>query len=138
MKTFLKTTLLAASLAVAGLAASVPSASAGDVDFSITIGGGQDFYRNQDWRDDYRGRDDWRGDRRGDRHGGWGHERRHDRRGDICAPGLALEKARHMGIRHARIVDVDRRTVKVRGFRHGYSSGAIFANDRYCPVIAVR
>jgi hypothetical protein len=134
MKTFLKTTLLAASLAVAGLAASVPNASAGNVDFSITIGGGQDFYRDQDWRDDYRGRDDWRGGRRGD----WGHERRHERRGDICVPGLALEKARYMGIRHARIVDVDRRTVQVRGFKYGRPSGAVFANDRHCPLIAAR
>ena len=43
-----------------------------------------------------------------------------------------------MGINKARVVDVDRRTVKVRGYKFGRPSGAIFANDRGCPVIARR
>ena len=50
----------------------------------------------------------------------------------------ALKKARSMGIRNARIVDADRRTVKVRGVRNGFRSGAVFANDRGCPLIARR
>jgi hypothetical protein len=120
MKTFLKTTLLAASLAVAGLAVATPSASAANVDFSIVVGGGQD-YRGHNNRHD-------------DRRGGWNR----DRRGSVCAPRQALDKARHMGIRNARVVDVDRRTVKVRGFKYGRPSGAIFANDRHCPLIAAR
>ncbi len=120
MKTFLKTTLLAASLAVAGLAVATPSASAANVDFSIVVGGGQDFRGHHNRHDDHRG--------------GWGR----DRRGGVCAPGQALAKARFMGIRQARVVDVDRRTVKVRGFKHGRPSGAIFANNHRCSLVAAR
>ncbi|MAY63206.1 MAG: hypothetical protein CML29_13435 [Rhizobiales bacterium] len=121
MKNFLKTTILAASLAVAGLAAATPSASAANAGFSIVVnGGGNDFRSGHHNRHDNRG--------------GWN---KHNR-GGICAPGQALNKARSMGIHKARVVDVDRRTVKVRGYKFGRPSGAIFANDRGCPVIARR
>ncbi|TDH34313.1 hypothetical protein E2A64_16725 [Pseudohoeflea suaedae] len=107
MKTFFKSAVLAVSLAAAGLAATAPAASAASASFSVVIAGNNGVYV--------------------------GHANRY---GYVCAPGLALKKARHLGIRNARIVDADRRTVKVRGFRNGFRSGAVFANDRGCPVIA--
>tara|TARA_Y100000815_G_C13275143_1_gene474624 strand:- start:490 stop:915 length:426 start_codon:yes stop_codon:yes gene_type:complete len=141
MKTFIKSTLLAASLAVAGVAATAPSASAASTGFSIVIGGGQPVqvthkYKHQNghgWdKGNNRDRRGWNKDH--DNRGGWNKKQY----GNICAPGQALKKARSMGIRNARIVDADRRTVKVRGVRNGFRSGAVFANDRGCPLIARR
>jgi hypothetical protein len=43
-----------------------------------------------------------------------------------------------MGIRHARVVDVNFRTVRVDGRKRGQLVRAVFANDRGCPVVRVR
>lgn len=76
---------------------------------------GDDGYRHRrdERRDDER-RDDWR-------------------RG--CSPDRALDKAERMGLRRARIVDVNRRTVKVMGRQDGDRVVIVFANERGCPVI---
>ena len=123
MKNILKSTILAASLAVAGLAVATPNASAANAEFSVVVSGGGKHFRSDNHHNrlhDYR--------RGWNKHNGSG----------VCAPGQALKKARFMGINKARVVDVDRRTVKVRGYKFGRPSGAIFANDRGCPVIARR
>jgi hypothetical protein len=52
-----------------------------------------------------------------------------------CAPWLAEEKARGMGLRRARVVDVSRRTVTVVGRDRYGRDRVVFANARGCPVI---
>ncbi|QKD02452.1 hypothetical protein [Mesorhizobium loti] len=76
---------------------------------------GEDGYRHR--------RDERRDD---DRRDGW-------RRG--CSPDRALDKAERMGLHRARIVDVNRRTVKVMGRQDGDRVVIVFANERGCPVI---
>ncbi len=54
-----------------------------------------------------------------------------------CTEGRALNKAERMGIRRARIVDVDRRTIEVRGrARDGERVYVTFSRQRGCPVLA--
>ena len=118
-----RTAFIAITLAAAGFATTAvtaTSASAASSGFSITIGGGG--YGHDGHRGHRRGHDRWdRGHRRG-----------------FCAPHQAVNKARHMGIRHARIVDANHRVVRVVGRKHGHRVRAIFANTWRCPVIAVR
>ncbi|MCF6367341.1 hypothetical protein [Rhizobium halophilum] len=114
MTNMLVKTGLAALIALAGFTATASTAAAGGPEFRI-------FVQHGGWDRDHR---------RGDR---WERPRRE--RGGRCAPWLAEEKARHMGLRRARVVDVDRRTVTVIGRdRHGRDR-VVFANDRGCPVI---
>ncbi|MFN7025171.1 MAG: hypothetical protein ACK4QP_11735 [Pseudorhizobium sp.] len=121
---------IAALVALAGFSATAPTAAASGSEFRIFV--------QQGWDDRGHHRGDWRGEGRGDRgrdrhHGRWDEPRRD--RGGRCAPWLAEEKARHMGLRRARVVDVDRRTVTVVGRdRHGRDR-IVFANDRGCPLI---
>jgi hypothetical protein len=121
MKTFIKTALVALSLAAAGLTVSAPAASAADARLTITVDSG-------------RHHDMWsvagRHDRHRDRH--WG---RHDGR---CSVERALNKARDMGLRRARVTEVNRRFVEVSGRRHGGHGRVVFANQSRCPVVAVR
>jgi len=71
--------------------------------------GDNDGYR-RDWRRDR----DWRG----------------------CSPDRALDKAERMGLRRARVVDVNRSVVKVVGRQYGDRVVVVFANERGCPIIA--
>lgn len=74
----------------------------------------------------------WRDDPRGG-HGPRHHHHRPPREG--CAPWLAQDKAARMGLRRARVVDVNRRVVVVAGFdRHGRDR-LVFANLRGCPLL---
>jgi len=66
-------------------------------------------------------RRDWRRDDRGDRGG--------------CSPERALDKADRMGVHRARIIDINRRVVKVMGRQYGDRVVIVFANDRGCPVL---
>ncbi|WP_083347262.1 hypothetical protein [Rhizobium sp. LCM 4573] len=52
-----------------------------------------------------------------------------------CSPRLAVEKARYMGLRRARVVGADRRVVVVSGFDRRGRDRVIFANRRGCPLI---
>jgi hypothetical protein len=80
----------------------------------------------------YAGDDGYR--HRRDERRGWGDERRGEwRRG--CSPDRALDKAERMGLHRVRILDVNRRTVKVMGRQYGDRVVVVFANDRGCPVI---
>lgn len=113
--------VLAATVVGLGLA-SLPAASAGDVELHIGRDG-----PNLRMRDDC---DPRREDCRGDR----------DRRGwdrSECTPDRALDKADRMGLRRARINDVGRRTIKVSGRTRGGDRLTIVFDrrDRRCPVI---
>lgn len=89
----------------------------------------QDGYRDG-YRDDYRnGRWDGRGE------GRWDYSR-NDRRWDRrCTPDRALDKAERMGIRRARIDDVNRRTITLRGRKYGERVFVTFARAPNCPVV---
>ncbi len=63
------------------------------------------------------------------------HDRRHDRRAERCTPERALWKADRMGINRARVVDVDRHKIVVRGRSHGDRVHVVFGRSEHCPVI---
>lgn len=109
--TFAKASL-AALIALGGISATAPAASAGpDVQFRVQV---QDRYGHD------RGRP------------GWG---RPDRPRFGCSPQLAEAKASRMGLRRARVVDVSPRRVVVSGFDRRGRDRVVFANERGCPVI---
>lgn len=91
-----------------------------------------DRYRDRDHRDRDRDRDRWDRDR--DR---WDRDRDRDRWAyrERCSPERALWKAERMGIRRARIVDVSRRTITVRGRARGDRVRVTFGRAPHCPVI---
>ncbi|WFU03986.1 hypothetical protein QA648_09720 [Rhizobium sp. CB3171] len=64
------------------------------------------------------------------------HQVRHDpHRGRICSPIAAVQKARAMGLRRARIQNITPRRVVVEGLgRHG-PDRVVFANVPGCPLI---
>ncbi|MEP9386935.1 hypothetical protein [Mesorhizobium sp. KR9-304] len=54
-----------------------------------------------------------------------------------CSEGRALRKAERMGIRRARIADVGRRTIDVRGRdRYGDRIHVTFGRQPSCPVLS--
>lgn len=90
-------------------------------------------------REDRRG-DEW--DRREFRQHEWRRDRdfRRPAYGEwapACSPWRAENKARDMGLRHARVVDVDRRKVVVQGRKWGERQTIIFGRSPSCPVRAV-
>lgn len=40
-----------------------------------------------------------------------------------------------MGVRNPRVIDVDRRTIEVRGHKWGHRVNLLFARAPHCPVI---
>ena len=54
-----------------------------------------------------------------------------------CSEGRALRKAERMGIRRARIADVGRRTIDVRGRdRYGERIYVTFGRQPNCPILS--
>lgn len=122
MKTAIRNAFAAIIVATAGLAASAPAATAGDVGFSLSIGGGGGGIVIGN----------------GGHRGGWDRFERHRGHRDVCQPHRAVQKARHMGVRRADVVRAGRGRVVVAGFKHHRPVRVVFANERRCPVIAVR
>lgn len=58
---------------------------------------------------------------------------RHHFRG--CSPERALNKAERYGVRRARVVDVDRRTITVAGRKWGDRVRLTFARAPNCPIV---
>lgn len=52
-----------------------------------------------------------------------------------CSPERAVNKAERMGLRRARLIDINRRTVKVAGRQYGDRVVVVFANERGCPIL---
>lgn len=135
MHRIITSTALAMAVAFTAVPLTFHAASAQDVELQLGREGPrvklrdacdpdrEDCYRRGDR---YERRDDDRYDRRD--------ARRYDRG---CTPDRALDKADRMGIRHARIADVGRRTVDVVGrSRHGNRVVVSFdRRDRHCGVI---
>ena len=123
MLTKLKTAILAGMIGLTGLAALPAQADSlylgfghrnDDARFGVYLGDNGRSYRDDD--------DDWRRDQ-------WRESRRR------CSPDRALEKARDMGIRRARIDYVGQRRIGVVGRQHGDWVSVTFARARGCPVI---
>jgi hypothetical protein len=65
------------------------------------------------------------------------HHYRHDRRHfrAACTPHRALNKAERYGVRRARVVDVNRRTITVAGRKWGERIRMTFGRSQNCPVV---
>ena len=123
----IKTATLSAMIGLSTLAA-IPVAHAdsiylgfgnnNDPRFGVYTGDDDNYYRRRHHRHDD---NDWRADDRGERR--------------FCSPERALDKAERMGLHRVRIVDINRRTVKVAGRQDGDRVLVVFANDRGCPVL---
>lgn len=121
MITKLKTAALSALIGLGAIAAMPAAAQAeglylnygtghhSGVGIGIQIGG----YDRYDYRDYRRDRRHFRG----------------------CSPQRALNKAERMGLRRAHVVDVDRRTIKVAGRKHGERVRITFARAPNCPIM---
>lgn len=119
LATALKSTAVAA-LVTLGSFAAMP-AHAGDFVVGFSFGEVEPAgYRGRG----YHGRKDYRRDVR---------RRRHGRRG--CRPGRALRKARAIGVRNARIVDVGPRGTIIFGRRWGQPVRVGIGRVRGCPIV---
>lgn len=114
MKNILKTAALASLIGIGAMGASSIPAKADGIFFGVGGNGGVVV---------------------GHRGHGWGGPGWHGPQRSACTPQRAVNKATRMGIRHARVVDVDRRTIKVRGRAYGDRVAVVFARAPHCPVI---
>ncbi|RFC63706.1 hypothetical protein DYI37_11960 [Fulvimarina endophytica] len=122
--TMIRNACLAAAVAAATLGASLAPAAADSVRFGVTIGNGPVVVDS--------------------RHGGWErgdrgrHHRRDARRDRGCSPREAVHKAARIGVRHARVVRANGRSIAVAGRLGGERTVVRFADRRGCPVERVR
>jgi len=128
MHALLKSSVLALAMALTSIP--VGAASAQDLELHLGNDGPQLRLRRDcdPDREDCRDRGDYRRDRGGER---WSRNRE-------CTPDRALDKADRMGVRRARIDDVGRRTISVRG-RDRFGDRIVVTFDRRdgrCPVLA--
>ncbi|CAM5331410.1 hypothetical protein MAUB1S_05747 [Mycolicibacterium aubagnense] len=124
MLTRIKAAALSAFVAFGALAA-VPATAQADGIY-LNLGSGEPRFGVYAGDRDHR---DWRGDRWDRRDRGW------DRDRPGCSPEWALNKAERMGIWRARIVDVNRRIIKVAGRQDGERTMVVFGRERGCPVL---
>jgi hypothetical protein len=59
-------------------------------------------------------------------------DRRHFR---ACTPQRAANKAERYGVRRARVIDVDRRTITVAGHKWGERVRMTFGRSANCPIV---
>jgi hypothetical protein len=117
MSNFLKTAALSALIGLGALGVAPASAQSG---VYLGLGGGHHGPSVGVWFGDHdhrRPHHRWNGGRRG------------------CSAQQALNKAERMGFRRARIVDVDRRSIEVRGRKWGERRTVEFARVPGCPII---
>lgn len=123
----IKTAALSAMIGFSALAA-VPVTAQAD-GLYLNLGQGSPnvgvYIQDRDGRRDNRW--DNRHDNRWGRPGG-----RWDR---ACSPDRAMDKAERMGLRRARIVDVNRRSITVSGRKYGERVAITFARAPNCPVV---
>ncbi|MFU0502972.1 hypothetical protein [Pseudaminobacter sp. NGMCC 1.201702] len=128
----LKSAALSALIGLGAFAAMPASAQADGIYLDYHGGGIGVIVDDHDRRDR---RDRWedRRDRWEDRHDRWDDRDRWERR--RCSPDRALDKAERMGIRRARVVDVSRRTITVRGRKWHDRVHVTFARAPHCPIL---
>lgn len=123
MRNLIKNLTLAAMIGL-GSAVTLPTLAQAESGIYLGFGSHHDGLRGGVFigdRSDYRGHDRW------DRHD------RRDRRD--CTTRSAVNKAERMGLRRVRVVDTDRRTIKVMGSRHGDRVRVTFAKAPGCPLV---
>ncbi len=126
MLTSLKT---AAASLVVGLTALTAVPAAAQDGITLSFGGGDTgVFAGDTDRVQYREGRRWYPDGPGN----WSGNRPYGR---WCTPDRALNKAERMGIRRARIADVDRRSITVSGRSRGDRVFVTFARAPRCPVI---
>ena len=64
-----------------------------------------------------------------------GGDRTYYRPARICTPNRAVNKAERLGLRRARVVDVNRRTIKVSGRQHRDRVTVTFGRHGNCPIV---
>lgn len=123
---FIRTLALSAVVGL-GAVAAIP-ASAEAAGGSVYLGFGSSGYGpNVGFHFGDRGRHHYRGP------GHYNSSRYHARE---CSPRDAVRKASRMGLRHARVVDTSRRTIKVAGRGHGHRTAVVvFGKAPNCPVL---
>lgn len=131
----IKTAALSAVIGFSTLATVPATAQEG---LYLHLGQGQPrvgVYIEDGYRDGGRwdNRNDGRWDNRDD--GRWGGRPGHGRWDRRCTPDRALDKADRMGLRRARIVDVNRRSITVSGRKYGERVAITFARAPNCPVV---
>ena len=118
MRNLLERALLSVVIAMPVMAGAPRLASAQDFELHLGDDGPAIRLRDDNYDRDHRRRDEWR---EANRPG--------------CSPDRAVNKAERMGLRRVRVVDVDRRTIEVRGQRRGHRVHVVFARAPHCPVI---
>ena len=116
---FLRTLALSAIVGLGAIAAMPAPADAAGGSIYLGFGSG---HGPSGFRFDDRGRHHYRG---AGRH-----------HGRECSPRDAVRKASRMGVRHARVVDSGRRTIRVAGRGHGHRPvTVVFGKAPSCPVL---
>ncbi len=141
----IKAAALSVVVAIGAIAGASSAASADTLRFTVDEDGGvgvgveiNDRYdrdRGPRWDRDRDG-PRWDRDRDGPRPG-WGGGYGRPAYGPACSPWRAEGKARDMGLRRARVVDVDGRKIVVVGRKWGERQTVIFGRSPNCPVRAV-
>lgn len=150
----LKTIKMAGLAAVVGFTGMIPITAPAFAQSSLQIIIGPDGarVRANDYCERYPGYDGCRDYRRGDRNGGGGRydndddygdgygERRRPRGDSVrsyrtCSADEAVNKARRMGIRRARVVGVGERTIQVAGREDGRTVIVRFGRRGNCPIL---
>jgi hypothetical protein len=119
----LKSAVLSALIGLGAFAAMPANAQADGIYIDYHGGGIGVIVDDHDRRD----RDRW------ERRDRWDDRDRWERR--RCSPDRALDKAERMGIRRARVVDVSRRTITVRGRKWHDRVHVTFARAPHCPIL---
>jgi len=123
MANFLKTAALSALIGLGALGVATPAWAQSGI--YLGLGGGHGPVVGAWSGDGYSYR---RHDRREHRDHRWNH-----RRG--CSAEQALNKAERMGLRRARIADIDRNSIDVRGRKYGERVRVSFARAPGCPLL---
>ncbi|MFC5387556.1 hypothetical protein ACFPLB_16475 [Aquamicrobium segne] len=118
MLKMIKTAVLSALIGLGGIAA-LPAAAQADALY-INFSGGNAGYGIQV------------NHRAPARHHNW---RPHNNRHQTCNARTAVNKAERMGLRRARVVDSNRRIVRVVGRKFNRPATVTFANQRGCPTL---
>lgn len=121
----LKMAALSLAVGMGALAAAPTGAQAQGIYFELGNGGeiieSDDDYRPRHYRRNEWRRDNWRRDEY--------------RRWERCSPDEAADKARRHGLRKVRVVDVDRRTITIRGRQWGDRQHLVFGRAPNCPLV---
>lgn len=120
-----KAAAIAIAVTTGAAVLSTSSAQAGQFSFGFEIRGPGGYYHFHNGHPS-----------QGHYHNGPRHHNNQYRAQRGCKPRLAVRKARKLGVHRAQLIRMNKKTLKVRGFRYGHRTVIKFANRRGCPIIA--